>query len=415
MQYIHSKDIFLLIRDTLKLYDRRLMIHGSRAAYYVYKMLQYKGGYKDYRLADIVFLVAFHDIGAYRTERMDEILKFETNNYHAHSLYGYLFLKGLSHIGEETKTILYHHWDEAQLVKINFEHKELAASIHIAEAIDIYRESLGEKFHMAIFQKHLGSKYSSEQYRLFMDAEQEYGLFGKINSGEYKKELDELTDNFILQNHEKEKLMRFLMFTLALKSEQAVEDGAAILALCEKLGMEMGLVREELELLRYACYVHDIGMIGLPREWLENQGKITQRDSEKIKQHTLLMERLLQDRLKKEIIEIAAAHHEHANGSGYPRGIREKQMSLSQLILQFADAVHILIHPGPERGELGKEKIIELVKTQTEAGIFSQAVARTFLERYDDIVKYVEKKSKLILIEYHKIKIQYDSVMMKKE
>ena len=46
MEYIHSKDIFLLMRDTLKLVDRRAMDHGSRVAYYLYKMLECKGGYE---------------------------------------------------------------------------------------------------------------------------------------------------------------------------------------------------------------------------------------------------------------------------------------------------------------------------------------------------------------------------------
>ena len=46
MEYIHSKDIFLLIRDTLKLVDRQAMDHGSRVAYLLYKMLECRGGYE---------------------------------------------------------------------------------------------------------------------------------------------------------------------------------------------------------------------------------------------------------------------------------------------------------------------------------------------------------------------------------
>lgn len=66
MEYIHSKDIFLLMRDTLKLVDRRAMDHGSRVAYYLYKMLECKGGYEKYELADFAFMASMHDIGADR-------------------------------------------------------------------------------------------------------------------------------------------------------------------------------------------------------------------------------------------------------------------------------------------------------------------------------------------------------------
>ena len=48
MEYIHSKDIFLLMRDTLKLVDRKSMDHGSRVAYYLYKMLEFNGGYENF-------------------------------------------------------------------------------------------------------------------------------------------------------------------------------------------------------------------------------------------------------------------------------------------------------------------------------------------------------------------------------
>lgn len=46
MEYISSKNIFLLLRDALKLIDRRPMDHGSKVGYLMYKMLECKGGYE---------------------------------------------------------------------------------------------------------------------------------------------------------------------------------------------------------------------------------------------------------------------------------------------------------------------------------------------------------------------------------
>ena len=67
MEYIKSKDIFLIIRDILSLINPRPMEHGSRVAYMVYMMLKEIGGYEEFELADIVLLTTKHDIGAYRT------------------------------------------------------------------------------------------------------------------------------------------------------------------------------------------------------------------------------------------------------------------------------------------------------------------------------------------------------------
>ena len=93
IEYITSKNLFLLIRDTLKLIDRRLMDHGSRVSYIMYKMLQCKGGYEPFELADIVLLATLHDIGAYKTDNIGDMLRFETRDYLQHSVYGFLFIK----------------------------------------------------------------------------------------------------------------------------------------------------------------------------------------------------------------------------------------------------------------------------------------------------------------------------------
>ncbi len=109
MEYISSKNIVLLICDTLKLLNRTLIEHGERTAYIVYKMLEAEGSYELFEIADYAFLAMIHDMGAYKTEKMEDLILFETKNYMPHSIYGYLFLKYLSPLEKEPKILLYHH------------------------------------------------------------------------------------------------------------------------------------------------------------------------------------------------------------------------------------------------------------------------------------------------------------------
>ncbi len=413
MQHIHSKDIFMLIRDVLKLYDRRLMDHGSKVAYYVYKMLQYKGGYEEYELADIVFLVTLHDIGAYKTENIDDMVRFETKDFKAHAIFGFLFMRGLSPVGEMAKIILHHHTDYSQLAKMEFMYKDIASFVNLADKIDLFSETAGDKFNIDIFQKQLGTKFSNEAYELFMKADKEYDLFGKIRSREYKDELEKLIEYFILPNEDKEKLLELVMFLLALKSETAISDAVTVLALCEKLGMELNLTESQLTSLRYAGYVHDIGLLALPATWIENPVNLTGREMEKLRQHSLLTERMLQNRMKADVVIIAATHHERADGSGYPRKLTEKQMNISQMILQFAEAVCILLNPRPGRPGPDRQKIIDIIKKKAESGALSLKVASAFLENIDDIMEYCEVRSKEIMTGYRKLCLQYDNTMAK--
>lgn len=121
MEYIKSRDIFVLMRNTLRLIHPRLMEHGQRVAYMVYKMLEDKGIYEEFELADIVMVATLHDIGAYKTEAgvLNDMLRYESRDSRAHTIYGYLFFKYLSPVEDLAKVIMYHHMDYEQLRKID--------------------------------------------------------------------------------------------------------------------------------------------------------------------------------------------------------------------------------------------------------------------------------------------------------
>lgn len=128
------------MRDILKLINPTLMEHGSRVAYIVYKMLQEENKYEEFELADIVMIATMHDIGAYKTERkrINDMLQYETRDSMAHSIYGYLFFKYLSPEPDLAKVIMYHCRDYEKLQAVDYQYKDVAAYLNIAEKIDIY-------------------------------------------------------------------------------------------------------------------------------------------------------------------------------------------------------------------------------------------------------------------------------------
>ena len=171
MEYIRSRDIFVLMRNTLKLIHPRLMDHGSRVAYMVYKMLEEKGLYEEFELADIVMVATLHDIGAYKTEAgvLNDMLRYESRDSRAHTIYGYLFFKYLSPVEELAKVIMYHHMDWEQLRKIDYAYKDIAAYINIAEKMDIYFSAMGSQFNMQMFHKQAGTRLSEEGLNRFYE------------------------------------------------------------------------------------------------------------------------------------------------------------------------------------------------------------------------------------------------------
>lgn len=415
MEYIKSKDIFLLMRDVLKLIHPRLMEHGSRVAYMVYMMLKDEGKYEEFELADIVMTAALHDIGAYKTEqgRINDMLRYESRECMAHCIYGYLFFKYLSPVPALAKVIMYHHMDYEQLQKVNYEYKEIAAYVNIAEKMDIYSTSLGSQFDMYMFQKQAGTKMSSEGLYHFYQCQERYGIFEKISSGEYKKELDDIVEYMIFSNEDKKKFLEMLMYCLGFRSKSMVVDNITTVCICEDIAEEMMLPPVEREILYYATLVHDIGMLAIPPEILEAPRKLEKEEIRLMRTHVEVAGKALGNRMKSEVVSIALAHHERGDGSGYPLRLKDLQMNVPQRILQTADVVTALVNKRSYRENLPKEKVISILSEETAKNRLKRQVVVTFVKSYDRIMKRVREKSAEILKMYETLNLQYELISKK--
>ncbi|MEG1585112.1 MAG: phosphohydrolase, partial [Anaerovorax sp.] len=112
---IDELDVILIIRDTLNSVDPRLVGHGGRAAYIILSLLRAENRLPESEIQELCLVGLMHDVGAYKTEAIDQLLIFETGEYWPHSIYGSLFLKYLSPLGKYADAVLYHHVPYAQL------------------------------------------------------------------------------------------------------------------------------------------------------------------------------------------------------------------------------------------------------------------------------------------------------------
>lgn len=410
MDFISSKNIFLLTRDTLKLIDKRLMKHGSRTGYILYKMLKQRGGYEKFEMAELVMLATLHDIGAYKTDDVKTTLQFEAKHYMPHSIYGYLFLKYLSPMEEKSKILLYHHVDYTQIKNLTYTYKEEAAFLGFAEKVDIYREALQDKFDISVLGKYMGTRYSEESFELFGLANQNGEIFKHLETEEYEQELDELMDYIMFTNEEKKRYMEMLMYCLGLRTPEKVVDSVTSICICEELAKRMFLHEEETERLYYGALLHDIGMLAIPEAITEKKGKLTPEETKILRTHIEISEQILINRLSADVLDIAAAHHERLDGSGYPKGLKDMQMNTSQKILQVADKVTGLINGDFYERAFSKEEIIPMLIEDADRKKLSQQVVDTMMLFYDDIMEKVEIESGQILLLHKKLKAQFDKV-----
>ena len=114
------------------------------------------------------------------------------------------------------------------------------------------------------------------------------------------------------------------------------------------LGKELGLEREQLDVLRFAGLFHDIGKIGVPDAILTKPDRLTELEFEIVKRHPEDGARIV-GRLHRLDAAVPAVlhHHERWDGRGYPRGLRGDGIPLEASIVGLADAVDAMTTDRP--------------------------------------------------------------------
>jgi len=132
------------------------------------------------------------------------------------------------------------------------------------------------------------------------------------------------------------------------------------------LGGETGLAPWELQLLRKAAILHDVGKIGVNESVLLKPGPLSADEFNHVKSHTVIGERicrpLQQDRL---ILEVIRHHHERYDGQGYPDGLAGEDIPIAARIMAVVDAYDALTSDRPYRNRLSQERALQILKQET--------------------------------------------------
>lgn len=142
----------------------------------------------------------------------------------------------------------------------------------------------------------------------------------------------------------------------------------------------LGLDSKEIETLRVAALLHDIGKIGTFDKILDKPGRLTAKEYELVKKHPDRGGTILGPiRKMKGVLPIIIHHHEKMNGLGYPDGLKAGEIPLLARILAVADSYDSMIADRPYRPSLGQAHA--LAELQSQVGTqFDADVVQAFLQ-----------------------------------
>lgn len=152
------------------------------------------------------------------------------------------------------------------------------------------------------------------------------------------------------------------------------------LLIATMLAKHFELAPEELDNLKVAMLLYDIGNLMLPKELLQKKEPLTEEEKEHIKEHPVIAAREILKPISniQDVIPIIEKHHENWDGTGYPNQMKGPEIPLVSQIILITDAYFAMIEKRSYREELSKEKALEIIKE--EAGKkWNEALVKEFI------------------------------------
>jgi HD-GYP domain-containing protein (c-di-GMP phosphodiesterase class II) len=137
------------------------------------------------------------------------------------------------------------------------------------------------------------------------------------------------------------------------------QPSALIASIVSAMGYHLALADVDIERLRIAAILHDVGKVAVPIEILEKPSSLTSAEWRSVVQHPRIGQVILEQATAlKDAVPIILHHHERFSGHGYPYGLRGNDIPLGARIVAIADAYDAMTHDRPYKLAMSHEQAI---------------------------------------------------------
>ncbi|MGA8212362.1 MAG: HD domain-containing phosphohydrolase [Candidatus Sulfotelmatobacter sp.] len=145
------------------------------------------------------------------------------------------------------------------------------------------------------------------------------------------------------------------------------------------LGRYLGLDEDSIVALRRGGFLHDLGKIAVPDEILKKGSDLTLQEWEIMKQHPVTGENICKPlKSLRLVLPIIRHHHEHADGSGYPDGMRAGEIPLLPRVLQVVDVYDALRTARPYKPALSHDQAAQTMREEARQGLWDAELVNQF-------------------------------------
>jgi diguanylate cyclase (GGDEF)-like protein/putative nucleotidyltransferase with HDIG domain len=160
-----------------------------------------------------------------------------------------------------------------------------------------------------------------------------------------------------------------------------------------EVAKQLGFSEDEIEALRAAALLHDIGKLAIPEHIINKPGRLTPEEFEKMKIHTLVGAEILQRvAFPYPVAPIVRSHHERWDGAGYPDGLKGEEIPKGARVLAAVDCLDALASHRQYRGALSLEAAMGKLSSLSGSA-FEPKIVDVLKRRYRELERMVESDS----------------------
>jgi HD-GYP domain-containing protein (c-di-GMP phosphodiesterase class II) len=225
--------------------------------------------------------------------------------------------------------------------------------VHLADVAEVHLRSGGVDGAAAMARQRSGTQFDPALVDVFCE---HLGELMPADDDVWARAIALAPDSDqVLTDGEMDSLLEAMGDFVDLKSPWTVGHSRVVAELAAKAGESLGLDCAQVGALRRAGHVLDLGRMGVPNRVWGKTSALSTAERERVRLHPYLTSRILArvDAVRG-IAQLAGAHHERLDGSGYPQGTSGSELHLPERILAAADAYQSLCEPRPYRPARGR-------------------------------------------------------------
>jgi len=215
----------------------------------------------------------------------------------------------------------------------------------------------------------------------FIKCSMSMGAHTKLDKSHSIDEIQEIAEEkmYFVKSTEKKEFQQeavdFMIKTLHENMEKEHIHSINVSQLCEIMGKEMDLSEKDIQNLKTSGYLHDIGKVALEPKYLDENYTLSSQEKTDVKRHAVLGYRILNSLdSTHELAEAVMFHHEHWDGSGYPKGLKGEDIPLNSRIITLVEYYDRLLFGNNGSSPLSKEETLSLIRSNAGAKFDPQLV-----------------------------------------